>query len=132
MSSVHLLTDEEMGDEGRAVIAEIKATLRIDNVPEFFRALAYHPDQMQAVWGRIKTLMDPKAPDHKLKHLIALGVCAAVGSSYFCGHHAVALRREGATDAELAEVLAVADLWTGLSSLVHGLGLEFEGYPDYP
>jgi AhpD family alkylhydroperoxidase len=129
MSTVHLLTDEEMGDEARAVIAEMKATLKIDRVPDFLRALAYHPDQLQAVWGRIKTLMDPNRADHKLKHLIALGVCAAVGSSYFCGWHGVALRREGATDAEIAEVLAVADLWTGLSSLVHGLGLEFEGYP---
>ena len=127
MPSVHLLTDEEMGDEARAVMAEIKATLNIERVPDFFRSLAYQPAQMKAVWGRIKTLMDPQAPDHKLKHLIALGVCAAVGSSYLCAHHAGALRREGATEAELAEVLAVADLWTGLSSLAHGLGLEFEG-----
>jgi AhpD family alkylhydroperoxidase len=126
-STVHLLSDEEMGEEARAVMAEIKATLNIERVPDFFRALAYHPAQMQAVWGRIKTLMDPKAPDHKLKHLVALGVCAAAGSSYFCAHHAGALRREGATEAELAEVLAVADLWTGVSALAHGLGLEFEG-----
>ncbi len=127
MAAVHLLTDEEMTDEARAVMAEIKATLNIERVPDFFRALAYHPDQMRAVWGRIKTLMDPKAPDHKLKHLVALAACAVAGSSYFCQHHAGALRREGATDAEIAEVLAVADLWSGLSSLVHGLGLEFEG-----
>lgn len=127
MPAIHLLTDEEMGDEARAVMADVKATLQIDRVPDFFRALAYHPAQMRAVWGRIKTLMDPKAPDHKQKHLIALGVCAAVGSSYFCAHHAGALRREGASESEIAEVLAVADLWSGVSTLVHGLGLEFEG-----
>jgi AhpD family alkylhydroperoxidase len=127
MPSVLLLSDEEMGDEARAIMDEIKATLNIERVPDFFRALAYHPDQMRSVWGRIKTLMDPKAPDHKFKHLIALGVCAVAGSSYFCAHHAGALRREGATESEIAEVLAVADLWSGLSSLVHGLGLEFEG-----
>src|SRR5712691_7256914 len=125
-STVHLLSDEEMGEEARAVMAEIKTTLKIERVPDFFRVLAYHPAQMQAVWGRIKTLMDPQATDHKLKHLLALAVCASVRSSDFCAHHAGALRREGATDAELAEVLAVADLWSGLSSLVAGIGLEFE------
>jgi AhpD family alkylhydroperoxidase len=127
VTAVHLLTDDEMGDEARAVMQEIKDTLKIERVPDFFRALAYHPAQMQAVWGRIKTLMDPAAPDHKLKHLIALAVCATAGSSYFSAHHAGALRREGATEGEIAEVLAVADLWSGLSSFVHGLGLEFEG-----
>ena len=126
-SSVQLLSEEEMSPEAREIIADIRATLDIEEPPTFFRALAYHPAQMRAVWDRIRTLMDPKAEDHKLKHLIALGVCAAVGSSYFAAHHAGALRREGATEAEIAEVLAVADLWSGLSSFVHGLGLEFEG-----
>lgn len=127
MSSVHLLTDEEMSPEALAVMEEIKATLKIERVPTFFRAYAYDPVQMRAVWGRIKTLMDPTAPDHKYKHLLALAVCAAIGSSYFAGHHAGALRREGATETEIAEVLAVADLWSGLASFAHGLGLEFEG-----
>ena len=127
MPSVRLLDEEEMTDHARAIMVEIRATLGIEQPPDFFRALAYQPAQMQAVWDRIKTLMDPKAPDHKLKHLIALAVCAVAGSPYFCAHHAGALRREGATEAELAEVLEVADLWSGLSNLVHGLGLEFEG-----
>lgn len=127
MPAVHLLGDEEMSAEALEIMSEIKATLKIERVPDFFRALAYQPVQMRAVWGRIKTLMDPAAADHKLKHLIALGVSAAVGSSYFAGHHAGALRREGASEAEIAEVLAVADLWSGLAVYVHGLGLEFEG-----
>lgn len=126
-SAVKLLSDEEMGDEARAIMAEIRSTLNIERVPDFFRVLAYRPEQMRAVWGRISTLMDPRADDHKLKHLIALGVCAAVGSSYFCAHHAGALRREGATEVEIAEVLQVAELWSGLSALAFGLGLEFEG-----
>jgi AhpD family alkylhydroperoxidase len=126
-STVQLLSEDEMSPEARAVMDEVRSTLNIDRPPDFFRALAWHPAQMRAVWDRIRTLMDPKAPDHKLKHLIALAVSAAVGSSYFAAHHAGALRREGATEAELAEVLAVADLWSGLASLVHGLGLEFEG-----
>jgi AhpD family alkylhydroperoxidase len=127
MASVQLLTEEEMSPEAREVMAEVRSTLGIERPPDFFRALAWHPVQMRAVWDRIRTLMDPKAADHKQKHLIAMAVSAAVGSSYFSAHHAGALRREGATEAELAEVLAVADLWSGLSSFVHGLGLEFEG-----
>lgn len=125
--TVRLLDEHEMGDECRAIMDDIRNTLGIEEPPDFFRALAHHPEQMRALWTRISTLMDPKASDHKLKHLVALGVSAAVGSSYFCAHHAGALRREGATEAEIAEILAVADLWSGLSTLVHGLGLEFEG-----
>jgi len=58
MPAVHLLTDEEMRPEALAVMNEIKATLKIERVPDFFRAYAYDPVQMGAVWGRIKTLMD--------------------------------------------------------------------------
>lgn len=126
-SSLTLQTDEEMSPEARATVEEIKATLRIDQIPDFFRALSHHPEQLRYVWDRIRTLMDPTAPDHKFKHFVALGVCAAMGSSYFCGYHAGALRREGASESEIAEVLSVVDLWTGLSAYVHGLGLEFPG-----
>jgi alkylhydroperoxidase/carboxymuconolactone decarboxylase family protein YurZ len=116
-----------MDDECRAIMQDIRSTLGIERPPDFFRALAHRPDQMRAVWSQIRTLMDPRAPDHKIKHFIGLAVCAAVGSSYFCAHHAGALRREGASETEIAEVLAVADLWSGLSTFVTGLGLEFEG-----
>ena len=126
-SNVHLLTDDEMTDEARQIAHEIRSTLPSGTLPNFFRAIAHNPEHMSQVWQRIRTLMDPSAPDHKYKHLLSLAICAAVGSTYFASHHAAALRREGATEKEITEVLAVVELWTGLSALVSGLRLEFEG-----
>lgn len=124
MTTVKLLADEEMDPRAKAVIDDVRKTFKSDEVGAFFRALAYFPESLEAAWGRIKTLMDPSAPDHKLKHQLALAVCASSGSSYFSNYHAKFLRQEGASEEEIAEVLAVVELWSGLCAMVHGLDLE--------
>lgn len=127
MTAVKPLEVADFSDEAKAVADEFCARMPSGKLPSIFRYLAHQPAVMRIVWEEIQTLMDPARPDHKQKHLIALAVCATAGSPYFAGHHSAALRREGATDEEIAEVLAVAQLWSGLSVFSTGLGLKPEG-----
>ena len=52
------LVDENTADPRvRAVFDDIKATKRIDRVPNFWRALAANPDNLERAWKDAKDIM---------------------------------------------------------------------------
>jgi len=108
------------------IFREIKETLQVPFVPDLFRALAARPDQLEAIWAQIKGLFGSGSLDVKTKALSALAVAAAQRSPYFVAIHSMLLKRLGATDEEIAELLEVAALSTALNTLVSGLALEPE------
>ncbi|MBI3322500.1 MAG: carboxymuconolactone decarboxylase family protein [Candidatus Omnitrophica bacterium] len=119
---------DESGAEGRVkeIFQEIKETLQIPFVPDLFRALAGRPAQLEAVWSQIKGLFGSGALDVKTKALVALAVAATQRSPYFVAIHSMLLKRLGAGDEEIAELLDVASLCTALNTLVSGLAIEPE------
>ena len=126
MAIIRLMEESEATGKVKTVFDEIKATLEVPFVPQLFRALAAKPEQLEAVWTQVKGLFGSGALDVKTKALAALAVAAAQRCSYFVNIHAIALKRLGATDEEMAELLEVASLATALNTLVSGLGLEPE------
>jgi AhpD family alkylhydroperoxidase len=64
--------------------------------------------------------------DVKTKTLAALAVAAAQRCPYFVTIHSIALKRLGATDEEIAELLEVASLATAFNTLATGFGLDPE------
>lgn len=126
MPNIRLMREEEASGKVKGVFDDIKATLGLPFVPALFLALGSRPDQLEAVWAQVKGLFGSGALDIKTKTLAALAVAAALRSAYFVTIHSMALKRLGTTDEEIAEVLEIAGLTTGLNTLVSGLGLEPE------
>ncbi len=126
MAIIQLMEESQASGKVKALFEEIKATLEIPFVPQIFRALGTKPDQLEAIWVQVKGLFGSGSLDVKTKMLVALAVAAAQRSPYFVAIHAIALKRLGATDEEIAELLEVASLATALNTLVSGLGLEPE------
>ncbi len=126
MAIIRLMQESEATGKVKVVFDEIKKTLGVPFVPSLFLALGTKPDQLEAVWVQIKGLFGSGTLDVKTKTLAALAVAASLRSTYFVAIHAMALKRLGATDEEIAEVLEIASLTTGLNTLVSGLGLEPE------
>ena len=126
MPIIRLMREEEATGKVKAIFEEIKATFGVPFVPQIFLALGLKPEQLEAVWTQVKGLFGAGALDVKTKALAALAVAAAQRSPYFVTIHAIALKRLGATDEEIAELLEVASLATALDTLVTGLGLEPE------
>jgi AhpD family alkylhydroperoxidase len=126
MAIIRLMEESEATGKVREIFDEIKQTLGVPFVPQLFRALGTKPGQLEAVWTQVKGLFGSGALDVKTKVLAALGVAAAQRCPYFINIHGAALRRLGATDEEIAELLEVASLSTALNTLVTGLGLEPE------
>ncbi len=126
MAIIRLMDETQATGRVKEIFEEIKITLQIPFVPQIFRALGTRTEQLEAVWTQVKGLFGAGALDVKSKALAALAVAAAQRCPYFVTIHAIVLKRLGATDEEIAELLEVASLSTALNTLVTGLGLEPE------
>ena len=107
MAAVELLSDDDAPEAARAVFDDIRATRQTDYVNNFWRALAHDPDEMAALWGRLKDLMGPGALDPVVKEMIYVAVSVANGCEYCIHSHTAAARAKGMSEEMYAELRAV-------------------------
>jgi AhpD family alkylhydroperoxidase len=117
------------------VYRDIKATKKLDNVPNFWRALASNPDHLEMVWTRLKTLMHPEAAGRKspldplMREAIALAVSATNGCAYCINSHTAALRKLGMSAETVGEVLAIVGLFNTTNTLAEAYQVEPDVLP---
>src|SRR3954465_2293322 len=134
-ATVRLVEENAAGGKVRENFDDIKRTKNIDFVPNFWRALASYPDQLDLVWRQLKALMHPEAAgrksnlDPKTREIIALAVSATNGCSYCVNSHTAALRKLGADTETLGEVLAIAGLFNMTNTLAEGYQVEPDVLP---
>ena len=134
-ATVRLVDENAAGGKVREIFDDIKRTKKIDFVPNFWRALASYPDQLELVWRQLKTLMHPEAAgrrsglDAKTREIIALAVSATNGCSYCVNSHTAALRKLGADTETIGEVLAIAGLFNQTNALADGYQIEPDVLP---
>lgn len=118
-----------------AIFEDIRRTKGIEFVPRFWRTLAIHPPQLELVWGTLKRLMHPEAEGREsplsplIREIIALAVSATNGCAYCVNSHTAALRKLGADDATLGEVLSIVGLFNLTNSLSEGYQIEPDVLP---
>jgi len=118
-----------------AIYADIRATKRIDSVPNMWRVLATNPDQLEWVWTRLKAVMHPEALgrtprlDPVTREAIALAVSATNGCAYCVNSHTTALRKLGLDAEAVGEVLAIAALFNTTNALAEGYQIEPDVLP---
>jgi AhpD family alkylhydroperoxidase len=134
-ATVRLIDEDAAGGNMREVFDDIKRTKGIDFVPNFWRALASYPDQLELVWRQLKALMHPEASgrksalDAKTREMIALAVSATNGCSYCVNSHTAALRKLGADTETIGEILAIAGLFNQTNALADGYQIEPDVLP---
>src|SRR5438874_13645013 len=106
MSTVKLVDESTDNPRMRAVFDDIKATKKIDRVPNLWRALATHPEHLELVWTRLKAIMRPGKIDLLTKEIIALAVSVTNGCDYCINSHTAAVQKLGLDNEGLGEVLA--------------------------
>jgi uncharacterized peroxidase-related enzyme len=125
MSTVRLVDENTTDPKVRAVFADIKATKKIDRVPNIWRALATHPEHLELCWTRLKAIMQPgKKIDLLTKEIIALAVSATNNCTYCINSHTAAVQKLGLDNEGLAEVLAVVGLYSQMNSLANAYQVE--------
>ena len=95
MSTVKLVEENTMQPKVRAIFADIKATKKIDCVPNLWRALATNPDHLELCWTRLKAIMQPGKIDLLTKEIIALAVSVTNSCRYCVNSHTAATQKLG-------------------------------------
>ena len=132
---VRPVSEEEAEGKVAEIYADIKRTKNIDFIPNFWRVLATNPDQLDLVWGRLKTLMHPEAVGRKAKldpltrELLAIAVSATNGCSYCINSHTAAAMKLGLDREALGEALSVVALFNSTNALAEGYQVEPDVFP---
>ena len=124
MSTVRLVDENTDHPKVRAVFNDIKATKKIERVPNIWRALATHPDHLELCWTRLKAIMQPGKIDLLTKEIIALAVSATNNCAYCINSHTAAAQKLGLDTEALGEVLAVVGLFNQMNSLANAYQVE--------
>ena len=110
MATVQLLEYDDMSPEARSVIDDIKSTRQVDDVNNFWKALANDPATLGRIWEGLKTVMGPGHLDPVVKEMIYVAVSAANGCDYCLHSHTASARAKGMTTEQLGELLAVVGM----------------------
>jgi len=134
-ATVRLVEEAEATGRVAAIFEDIKATKKIDFVPNFWRVLATNADHLELVWTRLKAIMHPEAVgrttrlDPLTREIIALAVSATNGCAYCVQSHTAAVRKLGLDVEALGEVMAVIALFNSTNAIAHGYQIQPDVLP---
>src|SRR3954453_1208740 len=130
MSTVRLVDEATAPPRVRAVFDDIKATKKIDRVPDIWRALATHPEHLRLCWTRLKAIMRPGKGDLRTKGIVALAGPVTTPCRYCINSHTAAAQKLGLDDEGLGEVLAVVGLYNQMNKLADAYQVEPDILPQ--
>ena|SRR5215467_15655765 len=126
MSTYGFIEYKNASAEVRAVYDDIKATRKIDDVNNFWKALAHDPAQLKQTWAESKRIMAPGSLDALVKELIYVAVSISNQCDYCIAAHTVAAKKKGMTPEQFNEMLAVVGLANQNNRLVAGHQVEID------
>ena len=129
MPTVKLVDENTANPKVRAIFDDIKATRKIERIPNIWRALAANPDHLELCWSQVKAIMKPGKLDMMTKEIIAAAVSITNGCDYCINSHLAAAQKLGLDAEGMREVLAVVGLYNQFNKLVFGLQIEPDLFP---
>jgi AhpD family alkylhydroperoxidase len=121
-----LIHYEDASPEVRAVYDDIMETRHVDWVNNFWKALAADPVALRRTWESVKEVMAPGALDPLVKELVYVAVSVTNGCEYCIASHSAGARAKGATEEQLAELLAVVGMANETNALATGYGVPVD------
>jgi AhpD family alkylhydroperoxidase len=112
--------------EVRAVYDDIMTTRQVDWVNNFWKVLAHDPHSLRRIWSNIKDVMGPGALDPLTKELLYVAVSASNGCHYCIASHGAAARKQGMSEAQYSELLAIVGLANETNRLVTALDVAVD------
>ena len=126
MATLGFIEYRDATPEVRAVYDDIMATRKTDWINNFWKALAHDPPVLRRTWESVKEIMAPGALDALTKEMIYLAVSATNQCPYCIASHTAAARKAGMTDAQFAELMAVAGMANESNRLASGYQVEID------
>lgn len=116
-----LLQYAEAPPAAQAVFDEIMAARGLDDVNNFWKALAVDPPLLRRTWESLRTVMAPGALDPAVKEMLYLAVSMTSGCAYCTASHTAAARAKGMTEGQYGELLAIVGMAAETNRLAEAL-----------
>jgi AhpD family alkylhydroperoxidase len=126
MSIFGFIEYKDASPEVRAVYDDIMATRKTDWINNFWKSIAHDPATLKRTWESIKQIMAPGALDPLTKEMIYVAISASNGCEYCIASHTVSARKQGMTDAQFKELMAVVGVANETNRLVKGYQVEID------
>ena len=126
MSLFGLIEYQDASPEVRAVYDDIMTTRKTDWINNFWKALAHDPATLKRTWESIKQIMAPGALDPLTKEMIYVAVSTSNGCEYCIASHTASARKQGMTEAQFKELMAVVGMANETNRLVKGYQVEID------
>lgn len=130
MPTVILVDEVRAEPRVKAIFEDIKATKKIDHVPNIWRALANHPEHLELCWTRLKAIMAPGKLDSLTKEIIAVAVSVTNSCRYCINSHTAATQKLGLTNEQYGEMLAVIGLFNQMNKLADSFQIDPDVTPN--
>ena len=126
MATVPLVRYEDATPEVRAVFDDIKRTRQVEEVNNFWKALANHPETLKRTWEQVRDVMRPGALDEVTKEMIYAAVSMANNCDYCIHSHTAAAFNKGMTQAQYRELIAVVATAHQTNALANGFKIPVD------
>jgi AhpD family alkylhydroperoxidase len=120
MATVPLIRYEDATPDVRKVFEEIMRVRKVEEVNNFWKALANHPETLKRTWELVRDVMQPGALDEMTKEMIYVAVSITNNCDYCIHSHTAAAFKRGMTTAQYQELLAVVATAHQTNALANG------------
>jgi AhpD family alkylhydroperoxidase len=126
MATLGLIEYEDAPPAVRAVYDDIMATRKVDQVNNFWKAIAHDPITLKRTWESVKQVMAQGALDALTKELIYVAVSVTNNCGYCIATHTASAQKKGMTDAMFTELMAVIGMANETNGLATGYQIEVD------
>ncbi len=130
MATVPLVRYEDATPAVRAVFDEIMRVRKVDEVNNFWKVLANHPDTLQRTWELVRAVMQPGELNEVTKEMIYVAVSITNNCEYCIHSHTAAAFKSGMTKAQHQELLAVVATAHHTNALANGFKVPVDAKFD--
>lgn len=113
--------------EVELILEEARAFYAMEWPPAVFLAIAHDPGYLADYWLAVKGIFADRALDRLTKEVMAFAASVTAGSGYGADFHLREMRRLGASERAVIEVLEVTQLFNGFTKIADTLRLT----PDF-
>jgi AhpD family alkylhydroperoxidase len=126
MATVPLVQYEDAPREVKDIFDDIKRTRNVEDVNNFWKALANQPETLKRTWELVREVMRPGALDDVTKEMIYAAVSITNNCEYCIHSHTAAAFNKGMTDSQYQELLAVVATAHMTNALANGFKIPVD------
>ena len=126
MATVSLVQYEDAPREVKDIFDDIKRTRSVEDVNNFWKALANQPETLRRTWEVVRDVMRPGALDELTKEMIYAAVSITNNCEYCIHSHTSGAFNKGMTESQYQELLAVIATAHMTNALANGLKIPVD------